>query len=74
MGGRVSAAMIDAMKMVKAGVTPYAAAKRTGLVPGSIYRSRLYKLFKDGKITALNTELETIVPRARYKQAKKDVS
>lgn len=53
MSGRPSASQVEAMKLVKAGVTPYTAAKRMGVGLGTMYRSRLYKLWKEGSPESL---------------------
>lgn len=69
MAGRPSAKMIEAMKLVLAGVTPYAAAKRLGLAVETMYRSRLYKLWQKSDIVSLKQEMDVYrhVVRARKK-------
>lgn len=45
MAGRQSAATEQALKLVKQGLAPYAAAKKAGISPSTIYRA-LAKLKK----------------------------
>lgn len=67
MARRPSAAMFAAMKLVLAGMTPYAAAKRYDLSFTTMYKSRLYKLWLANDIITLKQEIdvERPVPRAR---------
>lgn len=61
--------MIEAMHMVLAGVTPWTAAKRAGLAPNTMYRSRLYAMWKDRSQHAeLRLELNIMRPVPRYKK------
>lgn len=46
MSGRPSHALIQALELIKGGMTAYAAAKQTGLNVGTIYRSAQYKALK----------------------------
>lgn len=58
MAGKPSASMVEAMKaIIIDGVTPYRAAKNAGLFPCSMYRSRLYVMWRDGKLKELRKEL-----------------
>lgn len=43
MGAKVSPEMLRAISMIKAGLTRYQAAKRTGLTISGITRSKLYR-------------------------------
>ena len=68
MSGRPSGSMVEAMKLVLAGVTPYQAARRMGLDLSTMYRSRLYKLWKDGtpdNLTDLKKQLDLTAPKPR---------
>lgn len=73
MAGRPSARMVAAMKLVhQYKVTPYQAAKRLQVDPGTMYRSRLYALWKEGSGTSLaalerELDLERPVPRVAKK-------
>jgi hypothetical protein len=50
MGARESAAMVTARKLVMVdGITPYEAAKQTGLTRSAIYMSSWYKEWRDAK-------------------------
>ena len=44
---RCSKAMLDAMKLVRSGMTPYQAAKKAGIALSTMYRSPLYKDWKN---------------------------
>lgn len=46
MAGKPSADMLEAMKLIKKGVTGIDAARQTGMHPTSIYRSPLYKAWR----------------------------
>ena len=46
---RCSKAMLDAMKLVKSGMTPYQAAKKAKIALSTMYRSPLYKDWRDGQ-------------------------
>lgn len=49
-GPPISQRMHDAMKQVRMGVTPYRAAKNTGIALSTMYISELYKAWKaEGK-------------------------
>ena len=74
MAGKPSASMIAAMKLVMIGVTAYDAALRLQLNPGTMYRSRLYKLWREGgdkSLKALKDELDYERPRPRVKKLNK---
>lgn len=45
MSGRPSAETVKAMELVKGGMSPYAAARETGIALSTIYRSSLYKQY-----------------------------
>lgn len=45
MGAKVSQQMIDAMRLIRAGATAYAAAKAVGIAESTISRSRLYRAY-----------------------------
>lgn len=50
MAGRASAAVVTAMRMVlDQGLTPYKAAHEAGIDISTIYKSRLYKAWRDAK-------------------------
>jgi hypothetical protein len=79
-----SARMVEAMKLVVAGLTPYAASKRVGIATNTMYRSRLYKLWKQAKplemvnkedynklMLELSRELDVTRPVPRVKGKKK---
>lgn len=57
MSGKPSPQMIAAMRHVLAGMTPYAAAKHMGVALTTMYKSRLYKLWKAGDLDELEREL-----------------
>jgi hypothetical protein len=65
MSGKPSANMIRAMNFVLAGVTPYTSAVRAGIAPGTMYRSRLYKMWQRGDLAELKRELDTERPVKR---------
>lgn len=71
MSGKPSAAMMDAMRLVIAGVTPYRAAQRMQIQLSTMYKSRLYKLWKEGSLEALQSELNTKKPVPRTKTTKR---
>lgn len=53
-----------ALKMVlDTGMKPYQAAKEAGIALSTMYRSRLYKMFKAGDVAGLRREISDI--RAR---------
>ena len=41
-----SDAMVDAMRLIHTGLTPYAAAQKAGIALSTMYRSKLYKQWK----------------------------
>lgn len=72
MAGKPSAALVEAMKLVVAGMTPYAAAKRAQIGFNTIYRSWLYAMWKDSgkgadkaKLAELNRALDVTRPKPR---------
>ena len=44
---RPSAALCEAMRLVRGGMTPYAAARYVGIALSTMYRSRLYREWRD---------------------------
>jgi hypothetical protein len=46
MAGKPSADMLEAMKLIKKGLSGIDAARQTGMHPTSIYRSPLYKAWR----------------------------
>lgn len=57
MSGVPSGRMIEAMKLVLAGVTRYQACKRVGISTNTMYRSRLHAMWKEAKeLELVNTE------------------
>ena len=62
MSGKPSANMIRAMAMVLAGVRPYTAAIRAGIAPGTMYRSRLYRMWRRGELAELKREMDIGTP------------
>jgi hypothetical protein len=46
MSGKPSADVVRAMQLVRRGMTPYAAARQTGIALSTIYRSAIYKAWK----------------------------
>lgn len=46
---RCSKAMLDAMKLVRSGMTPYRAAKQANIALSTMYRSPLYKDWRDSR-------------------------
>lgn len=71
MARRPSAAMVQAMVYIlDANMTPYAAAKRAGISLGTMYKSYLYKLWRDGHIEELKREMDQCRPRPRKKTKK----
>lgn len=66
-----SARMIEAMKLVLDGVTPYSAALRAGINITTMYRSRLYSMWKAGQIEELKIQMDVKRPIPR-KRKKKD--
>jgi hypothetical protein len=50
--------MVQAMRYVLEGMTPYAAAKRVEVTLAAMYRSRLYKLWRDGNLAELEKEMD----------------
>jgi hypothetical protein len=46
MSGKTSAEMHKAMRLIRKGTKALQAAKRVGLNPATIYRSRLYKEYR----------------------------
>jgi hypothetical protein len=48
MAGKPSMAMVQAMKLVIKGVTPYKAAQTAGIALATMYRSALYKAWREG--------------------------
>jgi hypothetical protein len=66
MAGRSSAAMIQAMRyIIEASMTPYAAAKRAQIDLRTMYRSRLYKLWRAGHGDELAKEMDQVAPKPR---------
>ncbi len=66
MSGKPSAEMVKAMKLVlNHAVVPYRAAKMSQVALSTMYRSRLYNLWKDGKFDALKEELDIDRPKPR---------
>lgn len=72
------------MRLVIAGVSPYGACKRVGIATNTMYRSRLYKMWKEAVplemvdkqgynkiITELHRELDMSRPIPRVKDKKK---
>lgn len=49
MAGKPSKAFFDAMRLIVTGETAYKAARRTGLNLSTIYRSPIYKAFRDNQ-------------------------
>jgi transposase len=49
MGAKTSPQVIEAVEMVRNGMSAYAAAKHVGIALSTIYRSALYKAFRDEK-------------------------
>lgn len=50
MAGKVSAAFMEAMRLIVAGeANPRQAAKRVGMWEHSIYRNPIYKAWRDGE-------------------------
>lgn len=49
MAGKASTGLIEAMRLVVAGVVPYTASQRTGIHPTTMYRSRIYKAWLAGE-------------------------
>lgn len=57
MSGKPSADTVEAMKLVaEQGLTPYAAAKRMNIALSTIYRSPLYKQWRDAQTTTNRKE------------------
>jgi hypothetical protein len=84
MSGSPGGRTIEAMKLVLAGISPYAAAKRIGIATNTMYRSRLYKLWKEAQpleftdkerhrklLTELRRELDMTRPIPRVRDKKK---
>jgi transposase len=46
MSGRTSAETVQAMQLVRTGMTGYAAAKRVGIALSTLYRSALWKQYQ----------------------------
>lgn len=55
MTAKTSPEMLAAMRLVREGLTPYAAAKLSGVTKSAIYRSRLYLTFKEEQKNAQAT-------------------
>lgn len=51
MSGKPSKEMHEVMRLIHAGETPYRAAERVGIATATVYRSRLYKAWRDGTET-----------------------
>jgi hypothetical protein len=65
MSGKPSAEMLKAMNLVLLGTVPYRAAKMSQIALSTMYRSRLYNLWKDGQIATLKAELDIDRPKRR---------
>jgi hypothetical protein len=49
MGRAPTTKVLLAMALIREGMTPYAAAKQVGIALSTIYRSRLYREWKNAK-------------------------
>jgi hypothetical protein len=49
MAGKPSADMHDVMALIRSGVVPHKAALQVGVHPTTVYRSSLYKGWRDAK-------------------------
>jgi hypothetical protein len=71
MAGHPSARMVQAMRYILfANMTPYAAAKRAGIAVDTMYRSRLYKAWRDCRgdekvLAEIKRELDVTRPLPR---------
>lgn len=67
MAGRPSARLVEAMKMVLAGTTPYKAAQRMQIANTTMYKSRIYKMWLKGEVAEVKKELDVTrpIPKAR---------
>jgi hypothetical protein len=65
MANRHSDAMVRAIRLVLAGKTPYAAAQAAQVHYSTMYRSSLYKMFRDGKLDELRKAIDPNTPRPR---------
>jgi hypothetical protein len=70
MAGRISARGTEAMKLVLAGVSPYAAAQRAGIQLSTMYKSPIYKRIRDSggdpdELAAIRKELDATRPLPR---------
>jgi hypothetical protein len=59
------------MELVIQGVTPYAAAQRAGIKHNTMYRSRLYKLWRDGDTAAFEEAMNKERERSSHKRRPK---
>ncbi len=66
MSRRPSAAMVEAMKLVLAGVTPYMAAKRVQISLSTMYRNQMYKNWRDGQ--DIRGDLDQTKPKSRTRK------
>lgn len=75
MAGRPSAALVEAIRLVHLyKVTPLQAAKRMQIQPSTMYKSRLYKLWRTGTPASLaELALELDPHRARPPAKKKSL-
>lgn len=75
MAGRISARMMNAMRLiVDHGMTPYTAAKRMQLAVSTMYRNRLYKLWRDAEFDELTKEMDLTRPLPPPKGKRKKIA
>lgn len=71
MAGQASGRLIEAMKLViNARMTPYAAAKRAQVHVTTMYRSPIYKLWRDGDVEGAKRAMDVTraIPRRTKEQ------
>lgn len=72
MAGRPSARLVEAMKLVMAGTTPYQAAQRLQIATTTMYKSRLYKMWLAGDHVEVRKQLDVTraIPRIKKTSTK----